>query len=324
LQSINEELTTVNSELKSKVDELGHTNSDLSNLMAATGVATLFLDRSLRITRYTPSAVALFRLIPTDLGRPLTDLNHRLNYPNLKEEAEHVLNTLIRIHREVTDGHRWFLAQLLPYRTADDHIAGVVLSFVDITESRKSREALKESEQRLQLIIESAKDYAIFTTDLQRNVSSWNTGAEAMFGYAHDEILSRSGDVLFVPEDRKAGAPEREAEKALKESRAENERWHLRKDGSRFYGSGLVMPLRDHSGTVFGLVKIMRDRTEAKKAEDEIRRRHEELERFNKAAVGREVRMVELKQEINDLAKKLGAAPRYEIPGTDNLDKPAR
>lgn len=323
LQSINEELATVNSELKSKVEELERTNGDLSNLMAATGVATLFLDRALCITRYTPSAVELFRLIPSDLGRPLTDLNHRLNYPSLKQDAEQVLSTLVPMHREVTDGLRWFLAQLLPYRTADDHIAGVVLSFVDITEPRKAREALKYSEERLQLIIESAKDYAIFTTNLQRNVTSWNTGAEAMFGYLQKEIFGRPCDILFVPEDRAGGAPVGEAEKALTEGRAENERWHLRKDGSRLYGSGLVMPLRDHKGQVFGLVKIMRDRTEAKRAEDEIRQRNEELERFNKAAVGRELRMVELKEEINNLTKRLGEAPRYEIPGAEARGKAA-
>jgi two-component system, chemotaxis family, CheB/CheR fusion protein len=319
LQSINEELATVNSELKNNVDELGRTNADLSNLMAATGVATLFLDRTLGITRYTPSAVDLFRLIPSDLGRPLMDLNHRLKYPDLKADAEQVLKTLIRIHREVTDGQRWFLAQLLPYRTAEDHIAGVVLSFVDITEPRKSREALKESEERLQLIIESAKDYAIFTTDLQRNVVSWNAGAQTMFGYEVEGILGKSADILFVPEDRASGAPVWEAETALSQGRAETERWHLRKSGSRFYGSGLVMPLRGHDRKVIGLVKIMRDRTESKQAEDEIRQRNEELERFNKAAVDREVRMVELKKEVNQLTQELGKRPRYEIPGTDSF-----
>ena len=79
LQSINEELTTVNHELKNKVDELGHSNSDMQNLMDATAIATVFLDREMRITRYTPSAVALFNLIPTDVGRPLTDLTSQLD-----------------------------------------------------------------------------------------------------------------------------------------------------------------------------------------------------------------------------------------------------
>jgi PAS domain S-box-containing protein len=142
LQSVNEELTTVNQELKSKVDDLGHSNADLANLMAATGVATIFLDRQLAITRYTPSAVTLFRLIASDLGRPLTDLNHQLNYPELKGDAQRVLETLVPVKREVSDGEgHWYLAQLLPYRTAEDRIAGVVLTFVDITETRQAEQA---------------------------------------------------------------------------------------------------------------------------------------------------------------------------------------
>ena len=126
----------MNQELKGKVDELGRANGDLTNLMTATGVATIFLNRHLEITRYTPTAIELFRLIPGDLGRPLTDLNHGLNYPELEEDAEQVLATLVPIKREVSDGARWFLAEMLPYRTADDHIAGAVLTFVDITDAR--------------------------------------------------------------------------------------------------------------------------------------------------------------------------------------------
>ena len=116
LQSINEELTTVNQELKSKVDELGHANSDLHNLMAATAIATVFLDRDLRIMRYTPSAVELFNLIPTDVGRPLTDLAHRLDYPEMERDALRVLDELVPVEREVRAAGRWFLARALPYR----------------------------------------------------------------------------------------------------------------------------------------------------------------------------------------------------------------
>ena len=94
LQSINEELTTVNQELKNKVDELGHANSDMHNLMDATAIAIVFLDRELRITRFTPPAVQLFNLIPTDTGRPLTDLKTRLHYPELAADAARVLDKL--------------------------------------------------------------------------------------------------------------------------------------------------------------------------------------------------------------------------------------
>ena len=144
LQSINEELTTVNQEMKIKVDEIAHANSDLQNLMASTSIAIVFLDRDMTITRYTPSAVDLFHLIPGDLGRPLAHLKHRLEYPELMADAEHVLRTLVPIEREVQGDGDWFLARLQPYGTPDDQIAGAVLTFVDITDRRRATEALRE------------------------------------------------------------------------------------------------------------------------------------------------------------------------------------
>ena len=139
-----------------------------------------------------------------------------------------------------------------------------------------SRAALREREERLRLVLDSAADYAIFTTDLERRVSSWNAGAERLLGWAEAEIVGRSGDVIFIPEDRAAGAPEREAARALAEGRAENERWHVRKDGARFWGSGMTMPLRDPAAAgpgapPLGLVKVMRDRTERRRAEEDLR-----------------------------------------------------
>lgn len=271
-QSANEELTTVNQELKSSVDELSRANGDLQNLMASMEIGTIFLDRQLRIKRYTPRIRELFNIIPTDIGRPLSDITHKLNHPSFTEDAEHVLTTLMRSEREVRNEGRHFLARMLPYRTPDDHIDGLVLTFVDITERKRAEEALHAAEMRMRLIVESARDYAIFTTDLQRRVNSWNAGAEAMFGYAEPEILGHSGDILFTPEDRQAGAPQRELETARTTGKAENERWHSRKDGSQFYGSGMVTPLRDDADNHIGYVKVMRDLTESKQAEEALRR----------------------------------------------------
>ena len=124
-----------------------------------------------------------------------------------------------------------------------------------------------ENNVQERLILEAAKDYAIFTTDLQRRIMSWNAGAENLFGYAEAQILGQSADILYLPEDR-PNVPEREAKQAQTEGRAENERWHLRRNGSRIYGSGVVTPLRDETGTMVGLVKIMRDLTRQKQAEE--------------------------------------------------------
>ncbi|MBF0757136.1 PAS domain-containing protein, partial [Micrococcus aloeverae] len=133
--------------LKSKVDELGHANSDMQNLMDATAIATVFLDRDLRITRFTPSAVTLFNLIATDVGRPLSHLRTQLQYPELADDARRVLERLALVEREVgaSDGN-WYLVRMLPYRTLDDRIAGVVLTFVDISERKQGQEALRRSE----------------------------------------------------------------------------------------------------------------------------------------------------------------------------------
>lgn len=323
LQSINEELTTVNSEMKSKVDELAHTNSDLQNLMASTAIPTVFLDRDLTITRYTPNAVDLFYIIPSDIGRPLGHIRHRVTYPEIISDIDRVLRTLVPAEREVRNEDRWYLARLQPYRTLEDHIGGVVLTFVDVTERKQYEEARRLSEERLRLLIESAKDYAIFATDRDRKVSSWNSGAESMLGYTEREIIGQLADIIFTPEDKAKGHPEQEAATAAAEGRAVNERWHVRKDGARLYCSGMVRPLRNGSGELIGFVKIMRDLTLQKKSEEALRQRNEELERFNQAAVGRELRMMELKKEVNSLAAQLGQPPHYAVieDGEDNARK---
>lgn len=123
-------------------------------------------------------------------------------------------------------------------------------------------------------IVESATDFAIFTTDPNHAVTSWNVGAERLFGFVEGEIIGRSADVIFTPEDRVAGAPEDERRRARADGRAEDDRWHVRKDGSRFWASGLLMPLE---GSAAGFVKIVRDRTERHRAEERLR---ESEERF--------------------------------------------
>lgn len=144
LQSVNEELITVNQELKNKVDEVSRVNADLQNLMAASDIGTVFLGRELQVTRYTPRAEGIFNLIPTDLNRPLAHITHHLRYDGLVADATRVLDRLVPIDREVQhrDG-RWFMARLLPYRTSEDRIDGVVVSFVDITRHKEAEAALQ-------------------------------------------------------------------------------------------------------------------------------------------------------------------------------------
>ena len=150
LQSINEELQTVNSELKSKLDLISRANSDLQNLLAATDFGTLFLDSSLNIKRFTDQVRDLFSITTSDEGRPITDFSHQLEYNDLVKDARTVLENLTPVRREVRSRKgRWYELRMRPYRTVDDKIDGVVITFLDVTDR-------KSMEQRLKLLLDEA------------------------------------------------------------------------------------------------------------------------------------------------------------------------
>jgi two-component system CheB/CheR fusion protein len=260
LQSVNEELVTVNYELKVKVEETGKANDDLNNLIASTDIATIFVDSALRIKRFTPRAVDLFSIIASDVGRSLLDLTHKLDYDQLAEDVSASFDTLRLVEREVrsNDG-RFYIVRLQPYRTNEDRIEGAVLTFFDITARRHAEEQARAIEARMRMVAESASDYAIITMDEDGRVTSWNKGAETLFGYSADEMQGQSTERLFVPEDVAAGVPQDELRRAREDGRAEDERWHQRKDGSRFFCSGVTTPLRN--GDFHGYAKIARDQT---------------------------------------------------------------
>ncbi len=150
LQSLNEELQTVNAELQSKVDELSGVRNDMTNLLNSTEIATIFLDSALKLRRFTSHATFLFKLIPGDIGRPLTDVASELKYPALKEDAQEVLRSLIFREKQVGshDG-RWFRVRIMPYRTLENLIDGVVITFIDISDIRRVEQELDETRARL-------------------------------------------------------------------------------------------------------------------------------------------------------------------------------
>jgi two-component system CheB/CheR fusion protein len=155
LQSVNEELTTVNQELKIKIEELGQSNNDFKNLMNSTDIGTIFLDRSLRVKLFTPRARDIFNLIPTDTGRPLSDINSKLIYDRLLPDLEHVIESLQTAEREVqTQDGSWYLMRLLPYRTSEDRINGTVLTFLDITRRKQAAEEAHEAHETLEVRVE--------------------------------------------------------------------------------------------------------------------------------------------------------------------------
>ena len=146
LQSLNEELNTINVRLQEKVDELESANNDVVNLLASTSIATLFLDKQFRIRRYTPAITRLMSLIPSDQGRPIGDILMRFTDDALMDEARRVLVDLVPLSREVqADDGRWYIRRIMPYRTQNDRIEGVALTFVDIAEIKQAEEALRET-----------------------------------------------------------------------------------------------------------------------------------------------------------------------------------
>ncbi|HVE05780.1 MAG TPA: CheR family methyltransferase [Paraburkholderia sp.] len=278
LQSINEELTTVNAELKSKVEETGKINDDLHNLIAANDIGTIFVDRNICIKRYTPRATDVFSIIPSDIGRSLLDITHRLEYAKLADDAAEAFDSLRLIERELksNDG-RWYLARFVPYRTTEDRIDGAVLSFIDITGRRHAEERLREGERLMRIVAEGTRDYAIITFDDNSNITSWNVGAERIFGYSEAEMIGQSADVLYTEDDRAANVAQREFAEARLNGRTEEERWHLRKDGTRFFASGVLARL-DEPG-ISGFAKIARDLGELSPATAAGRTAHSDAQR---------------------------------------------
>jgi len=192
LQSVNEELATVNAELQTKVVDLSRANNDMNNLLAGTGIGTVFVNHQLCILRFTPAASTIINLILSDVGRPVAHIvSNLVGYDRLVEDTQAVLNTLI--HKEIdvqtTDG-KWYTMRIQPYRTLDNVIEGAVISFVNITETVQARDDLQKANEllRLAVVVRDAHD-AIAVQDLDGRILAWNPGAVRMYGWSEAEAL---------------------------------------------------------------------------------------------------------------------------------------
>lgn len=200
MQSLNEELQTLNAELQSKVDEFLRMDSDMKNLLNSTDIATLFLDKQLNIRRYTNEATKIFKLIKSDIGRPLTDLVSGLLYPELASDAREVLQTLAFIQKQIpTKDNRWFSVRIMPYRTLDDRIDGLVITFVDNSNIKQLEGNLIETEQMHRLIINTSSD-AIVRLSTEMRILEFNPHAEKLFGKKNKSTLHENFVQLFIPE----------------------------------------------------------------------------------------------------------------------------
>lgn len=206
LQSLNEELSTVNAELETRVADLSRSRNDMSNLLAGTGIAMVFVDQNLRIQRFTPSATRLMNLIKADEGRPVGDLASKLvGYDSLVSDSARVLETLVPMEFEVqAEDGRWYLLGIRPYRTLENVIEGAVITFTDITELNRARVAIRETEglRRLAVVVRDSND-PIVSLDLAGRILSWNPAAQRLYGWTEEEALQMNY-LDLVPEPLRA------------------------------------------------------------------------------------------------------------------------
>lgn len=301
LQSVNEELNTVNTELSKNVDELGEATAYLQNLFRSSQIATLFLDRNLRISRFTPPITALFSILESDIGRLITDFEAKFEAGDIAGAARAVLDDLTVRDRVVKrlEREQWFLMRLLPYRTVDESIEGVVVTFTDITDIKRAEQAVREAQQREQQraleleAIMKAVPAAIWITrdrhaetiegshysyELLRMPTTTNPSKSALDGRApsHFRILHGGKELKTdeLPLQRAAGAGE--------EIRGFEEEIVFR-DGGAVVVYGNATPLRDAGGAVTGAVGAFIDITDLRATERALRT---EQERFRASIDG--------------------------------------
>jgi two-component system CheB/CheR fusion protein len=263
MQSMNEELQTVNHELQSKVSDLSQANNDMKNLLNSTDIATLFLDDALNIRRFTTRTASIIKLIASDVGRPITDIVTDLHYPALADDAREVLHTLVFSEKQVsaTDG-RWFTVKIMPYRTQENRIVGLVITFSDISVAKKLEESLRESEERFRAAIESSGTVvAVVDKDFRY---TWfydprhEFNASASIGRRDDELPEMQNAAELMEVKRKVFATGETVHRDVTVK--------LSDGSSRFYDL-IARPLRYASGDMIGVITVAADNTVRKEAE---------------------------------------------------------
>ncbi|MFA6103180.1 MAG: chemotaxis protein CheB [Victivallaceae bacterium] len=233
LQSVNEELATVNTELQTKVNDLSRTNNDMNNLLAGTGIGTVFVDHQLRIQRFTPAVTRIINLILSDVGRPVRHIvSNLVGYDSLAADAQAVLDTLISKEVEVqtTEG-KWYKMHIQPYRTLDNVIEGAVITFFDITEIVQTRDALQKANELLNMaaVVRDARD-AIIVQDLNGRILAWNPEAVKRYGWTEAEALKMNIRDL-IPEALREKALARVHQLSLSEIMESYHTQRITKDG---------------------------------------------------------------------------------------------
>jgi two-component system CheB/CheR fusion protein len=273
MQSLNEELTTVNAQLQAKMDELQNASNDLGALLTSTSIAVLFLDTSFR--RYTPVMRDLMDLIGSDVGRPLSDLHRKFDDPHLEDDARAVLEKLVPAEREVSAGNgRTYARRALPYRTADNRIDGVVVTFFDVTDRKRAEAAVRESEQRLAAAFE-ALPVGVAVVDPEGRVLLSNQEMRRFL--PTDLIPSRDDERAWRwraarPDGRPVEPADFPGARALRGERVVPglEMLYTQDDGTEVWTHVAALPLKDADGRVTGALTVVNDVDALKRAADAL------------------------------------------------------
>ncbi len=262
LQSVNEELATVNNELQTRVLDLSQANNDMNNLLAGTGIGTVFVDYQLRIMRFTPAASAITNLIHTDVGRPVGQIvSNLVGYDRLAADTQQVLDTLVSREVEVqSTAGRWYAMRIQPYRTLENVIEGAVISFIDTTDVVEAREALRKANEllRLAVVVRDSRD-PITVQGLDGRTLAWNPAATRLYGWTEAEAL------LLNVRDRVPTAL-RQEELARIERLSHDERLapyesqRLTRSGATVDVSIVATVLLDEAGAAYGIATTERAR----------------------------------------------------------------
>lgn len=307
LQSLNEELSTVNNQLQDKVGELDRANNDLSNLMTASDIATVFLDTELRIVRFTPPTAKLLNLRSTDVWRPFRDFAPRFTNDNLLDECQMVLDRLMPVERELrTDDKRSFLRRVLPYRTTDNRICGVAITYVDIT----LRVQAEAEARRLATIMRDSND-AVTVQTLDGQFVFWNRGAERMYGYNEAEALQLNvRDLIPAPLLDEALAVIQCIADGQESKSLDTQR--VTKDRRTIDVWLTVSKLVDEAGKVIAVATTERDVTNRKQSEAKLKQLNDTLER----------RVAEQTHEVRLLAEAVAHLGEGVMITSDGLEWP--
>lgn len=280
LQSINEELQTVNAEVNARVEELSRANSDIANLLESTQIATIFLDRNLAVTSFTPAAKDLFRLVESDTGRPISHVRTRFSSDTIQEDAERVLRTLSTMERQVASSHSdaRYSMRMLPYRTVDNVIAGVVITFTDVTaitaaETRISEltRDLRNRIQSLEILLDVVPVGILIVEDSRTDEARVNRYGAQILGTSQGGNAPRlvSPVLPLAQAGRRLPPEEQPLRRAARAGEATTgfEGQLIRPNGSSVDVAITATPLFDESGKVRGAIAAITDISERKRAD---------------------------------------------------------